>query len=130
MRRLFLMVLLLAFVAVAGWACTTIIVTKGASADGSVMTSHSADCGSCDFRLVYVPAADHEPGSKRAVYPFIEEFPRYVGKDMGPNYDIPGYPPTEPLGYIDQVEHTYAYFDAVYGVMNCCCPFQSRNGKV
>jgi len=118
MRRLFLMVLLLAFVAVAGWACTTIIVTKGASADGSVMTSHSADCGSCDFRLVYVPAADHEPGSKRAVYPFLEPFPRYVGKDMGPNYDIPGYPPTEPLGYIDQVEHTYAYFDAVYGVMN------------
>jgi len=82
------------------------------------MTSHSCDCGACDFRYVYVPAADYEPGAKRAIYPFLEGYPRYVGKDMGPTHDDPNYPPTEPLGYIDQVEHTYGYFDAVYGVIN------------
>jgi len=82
------------------------------------MTSHSCDCGACDFRYVYVPAADYEPGAKRAIYPFLEGYPRYVGKDMGPTYDDPNYPPTEPLGYIDQVEHTYAYYDGAYGIIN------------
>jgi dipeptidase len=82
------------------------------------MTSHSADCGLCDFRYVYVPPADYEAGAKRAVYPFIEPYPRYVGADMGPTYNDPDLPATEPLGYIDQVEHTFGYFDAVYGVIN------------
>jgi dipeptidase len=109
---------LLSVVAISAFTCTTIAVTKGASVDGSVMVTHTADCGSCDFRLVRIPAADHEPGSLRPVYPFIEEYPRYVGKDMGPGYDTPGFEPTKPLGYIEQVPHTYAYFDAVYGVMN------------
>jgi len=115
-----IMLVLIAFLAITsiGWACTTILVTKGASADGSVMTSHSADCGSCDFRYVYVPPADYEPGAKRAVYPFISRYPRYIGTDMGPTYNDPAYPPTEPLGYIDQVEHTYGYYDAAYGVIN------------
>ncbi len=101
-----------------GWACTTVIVTKGASVDGSVMTSHSCDCGECDFRYVYIPAADFEAGSKRPVYPFHEPYPRYVGKDMGPTYDDPNFAPYEPLGYIDQVEHTFAYYEAAYGVIN------------
>jgi len=101
-----------------GWACTTVVVTKGASVDGSVMTSHSCDCGECDFRYVYIPAADFEAGSKRPVYPFHEPYPRYIGKDMGPTYDDPNFSPYEPLGYIDQVEHTFAYYEAAYGVIN------------
>jgi len=82
------------------------------------MTSHSCDCGECDFRYVYIPAADFEAGSKRPVYPFHEPYPRYVGKDMGPTYDDPNFAPYEPLGYIDQVEHTFAYYEAAYGVIN------------
>ncbi|HRW93153.1 MAG TPA: C69 family dipeptidase [Thermotogota bacterium] len=116
-KALVLLVALSVFSLVA-LGCTTIIVTAGASADGSVMVTHTADCGSCDFRLVRVPAADYEPGSQRAVYPFVEGYPRYVGKDMGPGYDTPGFEPSPALGYIPQVEHTYAYFDAVYGVIN------------
>ena len=114
------MLVLIAIVAIVslGWACTTVIVTKGASVDGSVMTSHSCDCGECDFRYVYIPAADFEAGSKRPVYPFHEPYPRYIGKDMGPTYDDPNFAPYEPLGYIDQVEHTFAYYEAAYGVIN------------
>jgi dipeptidase len=100
-------------------SCTTIIAGKDATVDGSTMTSHTADCGRCDSRLIYVPAQDHEPGSMRAVYPFILPYPRYVGDDRGPGYAAKeGQTPTEALGYIPEVEHTYAYFDAVYGVMN------------
>ncbi len=118
MRKTLLVLITVAAIVSLGWACTTVIVTKGASVDGSVMTSHSCDCGECDFRYVYIPAADFEAGSKRPVYPFHEPYPRYVGKDMGPTYDDPNFAPYEPLGYIDQVEHTFAYYEAAYGVIN------------
>jgi len=118
LRKTLLVLIAVAAIVSFGWACTTIIVTKGASVDGSVMTSHSCDCGECDFRYVYIPAADFEAGSKRPVYPFHEPYPRYVGKDMGPTYDDPNFAPYEPLGYIDQVEHTFAYYEAAYGVIN------------
>jgi dipeptidase len=100
------------------FSCTTIAVTKGASVDGSVMVTHTADCGHCDFRLVKVPAMDYEPGSQRAIYPFMLDYPRYVGVSRGEDYDTAGYEALEPLGYIDQVAHTYAYMDGVYGVIN------------
>ena len=116
MKKVLILCVLLA---VAGYtfACTTMAITKGASVNGSVMVTHTCDTGDGDYRIVYVPAADYEPGSKKAIYPYIEFYPRYVGKDMGPNYDVPG-EPTEPLGYIDQVAHTYAFYDGGYGIMN------------
>jgi dipeptidase len=104
------------------YACTTILVTKGASTDGSVFVSHSDDNELGDQRIIYVPAADHKSGSKRPVYydAVSLEFAlnRYVGTSRGPGYDTPGLPKSEPIGYIDQVLHTYAYFDANYGIMN------------
>lgn len=109
-------------------ACTTTIAGKAATADGSVMVSHSDD-GLNDASLIYVPAKDHKPGSLRPVYystvalDFKKQWGssishRIVAKDRGPNYDVKGVAPSVPLGYIPQVEHTYAYFDANYGVMN------------
>jgi dipeptidase len=41
-----------------------------------------------------------------------------VGKDRGPNYEDPLLTQTPLLGSIDQVSHTYAYFDGSYGIMN------------
>ena len=38
-------------------ACSTLIVTKGASADGSLFVAHSDDSEMFDNRLIYVPAA-------------------------------------------------------------------------
>ena len=41
-----------------------------------------------------------------------------MGSSRGPAYENPALPQTEPLGYIDQIPHTYAYFDGNYGIMN------------
>ena len=43
-------------------ACTNILVTKGASADGSVMITYSADAAFLP-RLIHVPGGDHAPGT-------------------------------------------------------------------
>ncbi len=110
-------------------ACTTMIVTKKASRDGSVFVAHSDDGEMFDSRLMYVPAADHKPGSMRPVHydacalghlPRYNSFTyrRYVGPARGPDYVDPDAPQSVPIGFIPQVEHTYAYFDANYGIMN------------
>ena len=110
-------------------ACTTMLITKGATEDGSVIVSHSDDNDMMDQRIIYVPAADHAPGSSRPVYvdacamgdfPEYNSFlyPRYVGNSRGPGYENPSLPQTKPIGFIPQVPHTYAYFDGNYGIMN------------
>ncbi|OQX55256.1 MAG: hypothetical protein B5M54_03180 [Candidatus Aminicenantes bacterium 4484_214] len=94
--------------------CTVIIVGKDASVDGSVMTTHTCDCGICDWTWRYVPAADHEPGSTRKIY-HIDQFRSW--------------PPREGLKWdrikddftgleIPQVPHTYAYLHGAFGYMN------------
>lgn len=110
------------------FACTTILVGKDASADGSVMVSHSDD-GLGDGRLIYVPAMDHPAGALRPVFYAhcalgylpqwgANESHRIVTGDRGPGYNTPGDPPSVPIGHIPQVAHTYAYFDANYGLVN------------
>jgi len=111
------------------YACTTMIITKGASADGSMMVAHSDDSEMFDNRLVYVPAADYPPGAMRPVYYDPASLGnrsqynssvlrRYVGTHRGPVYVDYDHPQSIPLGYIPQVEHTYAYMDGSYGLMN------------
>ncbi len=51
-------------------ACTNMLVTKGASKDGSTMLTYTYDA-EAHPNLVYVPAADHEPNS------FVEKIPIY-----------------------------------------------------
>ena len=116
-KTISILIVLLALTFV-GFSCTTIGVTKGASVDGSVMVTHTCDCGMCDYRLISTPAADYEEGALRPCYPYLDQYPAYVGPDRGPGWENPEYPDTEPLGYIDQVEHTYAYFGSSYGIMN------------
>ena len=97
--------------------CTTILVTKGATKGGSTFVSHSDDNDMVDQRMVYVPAMNHAPNSKRAVYKCITNYPRVVSDQLGPGYNTSS-ETSELLGYIPQVEHTYAYFDGNYGIMN------------
>ncbi len=111
------------------FGCTTIIVTPGATEDGSMFVTHSDDNELCDERLIHVSAADHEPGAMRPVYcsacamgDFSEyntfTYPRINGSDRSGYYNLEGYAASIPVGEIPQVEHTYAYFDGSYGIMN------------
>ncbi|MGA2069690.1 MAG: C69 family dipeptidase [Thermoguttaceae bacterium] len=76
-------------------ACTSILVTRGASADGSVMLTYSCDDAGLYASLRLLPAADHKPGEA------IEIGPRSKADKR-------------PAGKIPQVPHTYK----VLGWMN------------
>ena len=94
--------------------CTSILVGKKASADGSTMTTHTCDCGMCDWTFRFVPAADHKEGEVRKIYHINQyrtwppeqgvKWERY--KDDYTGLDIP------------QVPHTYAYIHGMFGYMN------------
>ena len=98
-------------------ACTIFAVTPGASEDGSMYVGHTNDGVGFDWRnyddisLIYIPAADHAPGEKRAVV-----FDPNSGSDAAGH--TPDGSSKAVLGYIDQVPHTYAYYTASYGMMN------------
>lgn len=124
LKKLSIPLLLVTLQAHSGMSCTTMLITKGASADGSVIVAHSDDSELFDQRLAYVPAADHAPGTMRPVYydasslgdkPEYHSYllRRYVGTDRGPIYVDPEQPQSIPLGYIPQVAHTYAYYEEV-----------------
>lgn len=101
--------------------CTAIGVGKKASVDGSVMVAHTDDAGdgTSDLRLVRVPARDHEPGSMRPIYRVVSGYPRLVDAERSPDYGPQsGQQANEPMGYINEVNHTYAYWDQLYGVIN------------
>ena len=95
-------------------ACTVIMIGRGASTDGSVMSTHAADCGVCDFTWRHVPAADHKPAEKRQLYHIdqIRTWPPAQGGKWAMVLK-------DPAGVeIPQVPHTYGYHHAVFGYMN------------
>lgn len=99
--------------------CTTMIITNGATRDGSMMVTHSDDNELSDQRLIYVPAQHHAPGSLRGVVDGSSDpYPRLVSKERGPGYELADRPDTPLIGRIPQVAHTHAYFDGSYGIMN------------
>ena len=72
-----------------------------------------------------VPAADHAPGSTRAIIGGRAQYPRYVGSDRGSPYSLSAlakglydWKETVAVGKIPEVEHTYAYLDGDYGIQN------------
>ncbi|HEX2937189.1 MAG TPA: C69 family dipeptidase [Bacteroidales bacterium] len=75
------------------FACTNYIVTRGASADGSVMITYAADSHTLYGELYYRPAKDYPKGALLEITEW----------DTG-----------KPLGKIKQVPHTYS----VIGNMN------------
>jgi hypothetical protein len=94
--------------------CTALGLGKKATADGSTVTTHNADCEECDFRINHVPARDWEPGSKRPVFRERLAYPRLLetpeNNIHGPSYvvgseDSTIYPwkPLDPILFVDQV---------------------------
>ncbi len=99
--------------------CTTMIITGGATIDGSTMVTHSDDNELSDQRLILVPARDNPPGSSRGIIDGSNDaYPRLVSQNRGPGYVLPDYPDTPLIGSIPEVPYTYAYFDGSYGIMN------------
>lgn len=95
--------------------CTSILVGKNASTDGSVMTTHTADCGVCDWTFHHVPAADHGPEDVRKIY-HINQI-RTWPPEQGGKWTMAlkeGYTGLD----ISQVPHTYSYHHGVFGYMN------------
>jgi dipeptidase len=95
-------------------ACTVIIVGKNASADGSVMSTHTCDCGVCDWTFRCVPAADWPAGSTRRIY-HIDQFLAF-SPDVGLKWEKikDNYTGLE----IPQPAHTYGYIHGGFGYMN------------
>lgn len=103
-------------------SCTAYAAGRKATADGFVLVSHSDDgAGASDPRASMVPAADHPAGSRRPIWPDLEDWPRFIGHDRGLTYEPQdGQGETQPIGSIPQVEHTHAYLDGNYAVQNDC----------
>ncbi len=47
------------------------------------MTTHTADCADCDFRINKVPARDHEEGATRPLYLYKGSYPATITSDRG-----------------------------------------------
>ncbi|MCU0458799.1 MAG: C69 family dipeptidase [Bacteroidales bacterium] len=99
---LFLVLFLVSVQGVSG--CTIIAAGKKATADGSVIISHT-DTGP-DSRIYYVHGKTFRPGEMAPVYWGIQDVDRPLEDDG------------EVLGYIPQVRKTYGYFHSAYSHMN------------
>ena len=66
--------------------CTNVIISRGASQDGSVLVSYAADSHTLFGELYYKPARDWKPGSTLQIYDWDTH---------------------KPLAEIEQVAHTY-----------------------
>jgi len=95
--------------------CTSILVGKEASADGSTMTTHSCDCHICDFTWHHVPAKDHPKGSTRKIYS-ISQYETWP-PDKGGKWEMV-YKERFSGVEIPQVSRTYSYHHAMFGYMN------------
>lgn len=111
-KTLFLLTLLVSFTLTAqetefnGQSCTSIMVGRLASADGSVITSHTCD-GRYRTWSYMEPAADHEPGSMHQVLRGTMHT-AFRGDTTG----------VKVMGEIPQAAHTYAYLNTAYPCMN------------
>ena len=89
-----------------GQSCTSIMVGKRASTDGSVITSHTCD-GRYRTWMTVEPAQDHRQGSLHTV--------RKGTMHTSFRDDTTG---VRVAGMIPQVSHTYAYLNTAYPCLN------------
>ena len=89
-----------------GAYCTSIMVGKKASTDGSVMTSHTCDGGYRTW-MRWEPASDYEDGAMMKIY-----------KGSMRTYDANDKHGVKEAGEIPQVKHTYAYLNTAYPCFN------------
>jgi dipeptidase len=95
--------------------CTVIMVGRAASTDGSVMTTHTCDCGHCDWTWRRVPAADHPAGAMRKIY-HIDQFTSWP-PDQGLKWEAVKRE-SQVVLEIPEFPHTYGYIHGDFGYMN------------
>jgi len=88
-------------------ACTSIMVGKDASADGSVMTSHTCDSHRTGSDIHVVPHKRHAPGTMLQLTKRKED-------NSGPMERYA----REPTGKIPQAAETFGYLAPAYAAMN------------
>ncbi len=103
-NKKFFLGLLISLATLNSFACTIIAVGKKATADGSVIISHT-DTGP-DSRIFYVPGKTYKAGDLAPVFWGIQDADRPLNDDG------------KIIGYIPQVEKTYGYFQSAYSHMN------------
>ena len=86
--------------------CTSVLVGKGASVDGSTMTSHSCDSNTDRTWMDLVPAKTHKPGEMATLWMDPKE-------SKGPDD-----PDRVPAGEIPQVPRTHKFLNSAYPIMN------------
>ena len=91
--------------AVASYACTNFIITKGASTDGSVMVTYAADSHQLFGALYYTPAGKFKPGAMLRV----DEWD--TGKYLGDIAQIP----TTYTAVGNMNEHSLIITETTYG---------------
>lgn len=107
MKRIKNTILILGLILLANpssYSCTVIAVGKNASADGSVIISHT-DTGP-DSRIFFVPGKSFKKGEMAPIFWGIQDADRPLNDDG------------KILGYLPQVEQTYGYFHSAYSHMN------------
>merc|ERR1719195_1925603 len=80
--------------------CTSVVLARGATADGHALASQTADSTAGDFRVAYVPARDHAPGAMRPLPRGDGEnmmYPRSTDSAHSPQY-FPVENPVHPSG--------------------------------
>lgn len=92
-----------------GMECTTVTVGKKASADGSVMTSHTDDSHRSRTNILVEKAADHPEGATETMY--LRRWAKHEEGKMNRYDDIP-------IGEIPQVAHTYQFLNTAYPCAN------------
>ena len=66
-KRILIIVAAVAMATAAAFACTSLMVGKNASADGSVMCTYNADSFGTFRNMNYLPAGTHAPGEMRRI---------------------------------------------------------------
>ena len=98
---------IVAFATLPARACTTILVTRGASADGSAFIAYACDLAGQYNELPLIPAADHKPGE-------MIDIPPRTPADKRPPGKIPQVPHTyKLLGFMN--EHQLAIGETTFG---------------
>lgn len=106
-------------------ACTAIAFGRNTTVDTSTYSASTADCSNCDFRLAKVPAANYSPNAQRPVFLYHDSYPHIVHSSRSPTWhasnlegsarQLASWNVTKPIGYIPQVNHTHALFEAGTG---------------